>query len=563
MKYILPTIILLIFIAGCARQVSPTGGPKDTIPPKLITANPANNQTNFAGKNVTLEFSETINLNSAKEQVIITPSIGKDYEIKSKNKIVVVDLNTELDSNTTYTINFREAVQDITERNPVRDLKLAFSTGSYVDSLSIAGKVTDLISTKELKDITVALQHVWADTMSIVKHPSFYFTRSNEKGEFKLENIKPGEYQLYAYQDKNKNLIVDTRNENYAFFSEPLQLNRDTTGVQLRLIRLDVRPLKLTSARPYNTYFNLKTTKNLKTYNITSAENKDIISYYGEDHANIRVYNTYPDVDSLQIKFTATDSSGSTIDTLLYAKFRKEENIDKEKFTMAVEESSITARTGTIRIKYKFNKPVASFNLDSIYYKKDSLTIIRFQPGEVNWDPTQNTFTIEKRVDKQIFLIPEIDPERPNAKIKDTISVAVKPINELSTKKAAFISIESDTSMATTTKITADQPATLSEILYDVRTKKRNILIQLLNREFKVLRQTSTTLKGSFTDLPAGDYIVRYIIDENNNQAWDSGNYLQKKEPEKIFYSTDPKGAIVQTLKANWELELAPMLITD
>jgi uncharacterized protein (DUF2141 family) len=560
MKYILPIFIFLIFLAGCARQTSPTGGPKDTIPPKLVSANPKNEQTNFSGKSVTLEFTELINLNSAKEQVIITPSIGKEYEINSKNKLVVIDLNAKLDSNTTYTINFRDAVQDITEKNPVRDLKLAFSTGSYVDSLSITGKVTDLITTKELKDITVALQHVWADTMSIMKHSSFYFTRTNEKGEFRLDYIKPGEYQLYAYQDKNKNLIVDPRNEIYGFHAKPLNLKKDTSRIQLKVIRLDTRPLKLTSARPYNTYFNLKTAKNLREYTITSPETKDISSYYGEDQSNVRLYNTFQDLDSLQIRFTATDSSGSSIDTTLYAKFRQEKNIEKEKFTMALAQTTITARTGFIKLKYTFNKPVSEFNLDSIYYKKDTFNIITFTTKDVNWDPATNSFTIEKLVDKKLFLIPELDPDTPP--VKDT-TAQVKQNNELYTRKGAFISVEGDTSAAIKQTLKADQPSSLSELFFDVRTKKRNIITQLLTKEFKVLRQTTGVLKGSFTDLPAGDYIVRYIVDTNNNGRWDPGNYQHKLEPEPLYYTTDLKGAIVQPLKANWELELPPMLITD
>src|ERR1044071_2531071 len=157
LKHLLPVLIWIIFIGGCARQSSPSGGPKDTIPPKLISANPKNEQTNFNGKTVQLEFDEFLNLNNAKEQVIITPSIGKEYEITAKRNTAKIDLNTELDSNTTYTINFREAVQDITERNPAKNLKLAFSTGSYVDSMTLQGTVIDFFSTKELKDVTVAL----------------------------------------------------------------------------------------------------------------------------------------------------------------------------------------------------------------------------------------------------------------------------------------------------------------------------------------------------------------------------------------------------------------------
>lgn len=558
-KYLLPTIISILFAAACARQSSPTGGPKDTIPPKLISTNPKNEQTNFNGTTVELEFNEYLNLNAAKEQVIITPSIGKEYEITSKRNTVKINLNTELDPNTTYTINFREAIQDITERNPVRNLKLAFSTGSYVDSLSIQGKVTDLITNKEMKDVTVALQH-YSDTLSILQYPSFYFTRTDEKGNFKLDYIKPGLYQLYAYADKNKNLIVDSRNETYAFLAEPINLRKDTAKLNLKMTRLDTRELKITSARPYNTYFNIKTNKYVTTHTIT-APNQDLRYYYGEDQSNIRLYNTFHDLDSLLIRFTASDSSGSTIDTTLYAKFRKEENIQKEKFTMSITEASITARTGTINIRYTFNKPVELFNLDSIWFRKDSLTDIRFKPSDATWDSTTNSFTLSKTVDKRLFLIQEPDPEAPQLKAKDTTAL-IKPINELFTRKAAFISVEGDSSAAIKQKIDISQPAQLSEILYKVKTKHPYILVQLLSKDFKVLKQ-STAKKGVFIDLPSGDYIIRYIIDRNQNNRWDPGNYLKKEEPEKMYYSLDPKGALNRPLKANWTLELDPMLISD
>jgi hypothetical protein len=559
LKYFLPFILCILFIAGCARQTSPTGGPKDTIPPKLISTNPKNEQINFNGRQIDLEFNEALNLNAAKEQVIITPSIGKEYEITTKKNSVTIDLNATLNPNTTYTINFREAIQDITERNPVRNLKLAFSTGSYLDSLSLEGKATDLITKKELKDITVALQ-VINDTMSILDDPALYFTRSDEKGNFKLDYIKPGLYQLYAFQDKNKNLIVDSRNEAYAFIASPINLKQDTAKLQLQTVRLDTRQLKVTSARPFGTYFNIKTNKFLLNHTITSPDQEDLSYYYGEDKANIRLYNTFQHLDSLRIQFTASDSSGSRIDTVLYAKFRKGEKLQKEKFTMTIEQAKITARTGNIAIRYKFNKPVASFNLDSIYFKKDTTTNINFIVKDVNWDQANNTFTINKTVDKKTFLLEEQTDDAPS-KSKDTTKT-IRPVNELLTLKGAFISIEGDSSASLKQRIEVDQPSSLSEIIYEVTTKRPNVLVQLLTRDFRLVAQTSK-LKGSFIDIPAGDYIIRYLIDENANNAWDPGNYLEKREPEKVFYSKNSKGEIIHSVKANWELELAPMLISD
>src|SRR5688572_9855206 len=127
----------------CAKQTAPTGGPKDITPPRLERSTPNNKGVNFKGKEIQLTFDELVQLNNPREQIIITPSIGKKFEaIVRKNK-VTLELNSELQENTTYNINFRESIQDLTEKNPAK-AKIAFSTGSYIDSLNVTGFVTDI-----------------------------------------------------------------------------------------------------------------------------------------------------------------------------------------------------------------------------------------------------------------------------------------------------------------------------------------------------------------------------------------------------------------------------------
>src|SRR5690606_17088063 len=184
------TIGLIAIIFACAKQTSPTGGPKDTIPPRLINSLPRHEALNSNPTTITLEFTEHIILANPKEQIIITPDIQKKYEITAKKTRVIMQLENKLDSNTTYSINFRDAVQDITEKNPARNLRLAFSTGSYIDSLSISGTVRDLFQNKEVKDATVALFQ--SDTFDIFKHKPVYLTKTNDKGEYSIENLKHG-----------------------------------------------------------------------------------------------------------------------------------------------------------------------------------------------------------------------------------------------------------------------------------------------------------------------------------------------------------------------------------
>lgn len=557
-RYLLPTLIALMFIAGCAKQSSPTGGPKDTIPPKLISSDPRHEAINFSGKTIDLSFTEYVNVNNPKEQLIVTPSIGKDYKITAKRNVILIALDKDLEKNTTYSLNFREAVQDITEKNSAKNLLIAFSTGSYLDSLSISGKVTDLIKTTDSKEVTVAI-HEENDTINILKHRAVYFTKSNDKGFFKIDYLKPAKYKLYAFEDKNKNLVVDSRNESFAFIAKTIDLKKDTSKIDLKLTRLDLRPLKLTSARPYNTYFNIKTSKNTTSYNITSPDSLDLIYGFGEDQSSIKLYNPKAERDSIQIQFSAIDSAGNKLDTILYAKFRTDE-VEKEKFSSSIQSSTIIAAKGDISIKYNFNKPIAEFNLDSIYFQKDSLTRINFTKEEVNWLPQQKIFTINKKVPKATFFI---DPEQPREKKPDDPKSILKPINKLYTGKGAFISIEGDSSRAVEQNIKPQQIGDLSEIIYNIKSNTTNLIIQLLSKEFKVVAEQFNKKTGKFEDLPAGDYIFRVIKDDNANKKWDLGNYLLNQEPEKIYYSKNDKGSVTITLKANWENELPVLLISD
>jgi len=156
MKHNFKSIILLI-TWGCANVAMPTGGPRDKTPPELLISNPANNQLNFTGNTIELDFNEDIKLKDPKEEILIVPSIGKKtlFSVKKTNLMIKPEL--EWQPNTTYSVNFREGVQDLSEGNPAENLRLAFSTGSVIDSLTINGRVKDSFSEKVPEKITIAL----------------------------------------------------------------------------------------------------------------------------------------------------------------------------------------------------------------------------------------------------------------------------------------------------------------------------------------------------------------------------------------------------------------------
>lgn len=558
-------LVCIIFLLSCARQSSPTGGPKDTIPPVLVKAIPQDEKINYKGNDLVLLFSENIILNTPKEQLIVTPSIGKDYKIIARKNSVIITFDTELEDSTTYTFNFRESIQDITEKNPARNLQLAFSTGDYIDSLSIEGTIFDLIKGTEIKEATVAL-HTENDTFDILKHPAVYFTKTDDKGKFKISHLKPDNYFVYAFDDKNRNLVADSRTESYGFISEYLYLLENLKNISVGLLRLDARPLKLTSTRPYNTYFNIRTTKNLRTFELTADDSSDLSSSFGEDQSNIRLYKT-KEQDSLKIRLIAMDSIDNRIDTTLYAKFLTRE-VKPETFDFKISSSSILAEKGQIDATLIFTKPLKEINFDSLFYKIDSLKKINFTKNDVIWDPLVKEFMISKKVDKSLFLQEKTKPE-PSDTLKETLQKKGGNkrkntiVNEFYAGKGAFISIEKDSSKKVTQIIKPQKEEELSIINVEIKTEEKAFFVELLDNTYKVISRIKNKRKVRFEDVTPGQYQLRLIIDKNGNGRWDAGNYFKKIEPEKIIYYRAPDGTnYIKGVKANWDVGGGELFIT-
>jgi uncharacterized protein (DUF2141 family) len=547
-----------LFALACARQTTPTGGPKDTIPPSLVSSTPAKGQINYKGKKLELTFDEAIAANNPKEKIIITPDIQKKYDITARKNKVILEFENELADSTTYSINFRDAVQDITEKNPAINLKVAFSTGNYIDSLSIEGIATDPLRAKDIKDATIALYQ--PDTFNIFKHKPVYLTQTDQKGNFKIENLKPGMYYLYGIEDKNRNLLADSKNESYAFLSTPFDLKSNQSKISLSFIRLDARPLKLISARPYNTYYTIKTSKNLEQYKLTAETDDVIISSYAEDQSVIKVYNTLDGQDSLLVRFHARDSINNSLDTTLYIKFSKRE-VKPEAFTAKSQDFKVSANKGLLSGKIRFTKPVLNVNYDSIFYQVDSLNTVKFTKEDLHWDSLQNLLIIQKKLDKSLLTRPESENPfgSPTPSAPKPAANKGQPKYQFVLGKSAFVSIELDSSQAiqeTLKPIHFDETGVL---LVSIETAEENFIVQLLDNNFNVLQSERNKKNVSFEDLTPAEYQLRLVIDKNRDGRWSAGNFLTRAEPEPTrFYRNDQKTTSIK-LKANFEI--GPLLI--
>jgi hypothetical protein len=250
MKKVLSIFLILltsIILWKCASQTTPTGGPKDEDPPILKKSIPANKQINFKDKSVELIFDELIKLNNAKEEIIITPAPGKDVQFIAKQNKVFIEPKIAWKDSTTYSISFRDGIQDLNEGNSAEDLHLAFSTGQTIDSLALSGTITESLTEKIPERITIALYQ--EDTFDIFKHTPIFFTKAKKDGSFKIENLKSGFYNVYAFDDKNKNLKVESKTEKFGFLPEPIFLEKNVDTLAISIYLIDSRPLKINSIR--------------------------------------------------------------------------------------------------------------------------------------------------------------------------------------------------------------------------------------------------------------------------------------------------------------------------
>ena len=254
--------VLLLF--GCAQQVAPTGGQKDTTPPEIVRELPENLSTYFSASQIIISFDEFIQFKSPSEQVVISPPMLKPPTYQLKQKSLVIKFEQELSPNTTYTINFGEAIRDNNEGNVLANYSYVFSTGAHLDSMLVKGKLFDAITGEPEKDALVMLYKNNIDSLPLGTIPD-YFMRSSEDGSFLIENVGNQPFKIFALKDENANYMFDVPEEKIGFldsvvmpYSLPVAFIPDTTisdSTTVNSLATDtVSSLKGTNASPIPNY---------------------------------------------------------------------------------------------------------------------------------------------------------------------------------------------------------------------------------------------------------------------------------------------------------------------
>lgn len=511
----------LILMASCAKRGTITGGTKDTLAPVLNASWPKNRTTNFNGNEIKLVFDEYVKLKNLNKQLIVSPPLKNQPEItpQTASKYLTIKLNDTLQPNTTYSFNFGQSIQDNNEGNPLSQFKFVFSTGAYIDSLSLGVKIKDAHEKKVDNFVSVMLyeKNEKFNDSTIYKETPRYITNSLDSlKQVKLDNIKAGTYYLIALKDNGNNKF-NPKTDKIGFQKQTITIPNDSVfEVELFKETLPFKALKPTQAS--NNRLLMGYEGKPKGVKVTVKNGADILP---------SLVTNFPKKDSLQIWFNPIKSDSLKVEV-------EKDNFKKQfvvKYKTQKQDSlSIAAEfSGELPLRETFTLnssiPLVKWDTTKIsIFNKDSIAV----PFETKYDESEQKFLLHFN-------------KEPLEKYKITLMPGAL---------VDFYSNQNDTLRYTVATKNASDYGNLKVVLEHV--KRFPILVELTDKDGKVKAFEYSDKESTivFDALEPALYTLRIIYDDNKNKEWDTGNYMEKRQSEEVIYF--PKELDV---RANWDVE--------
>ena len=585
----------MMMIAGCARMGQPDGGCYDDRPPQIIATTPADNGTGVKEKKVVICFDEYIKVEDATNNVVVSPPQLEMPEIKGAGKKIVVELKDSLKENTTYTIDFSDAITDNNEGNPLGNYTFTFSTGAQVDTMEVSGTILDASNLEPVKGIMVGLYADLEDSAFYTK-PLLRVARTDSRGRFIIRGVAKGKYRAYALQDMDGDYKYSQKGEMIAFSDRIIEptcgpdtrqdtiwrdsLRIDTIirrgfthfypdDVVLRAFTVpltDRYMIKNQRQEPERMDFffsygsdSLPKMRGLNfdadsAFIVDASIKKDTITYWLKDTALVNR-------DSLEIEYSyhITDTLGQLVlqtDTLLmvpkisYEKRMKmhEKELEKwqkqqDKFKKKGEryDSVWTPKPLDIRVTAP-----SSLTPESYLYFTMPAPLARCDTSKIHLQAKVDTLWVPQKFDWQ---------PRPQSILSYRLEAVWTPGTEyqLEIDSAAFESIYGivNDKMKSTLKCKSEDEFGSLVVKIGGLPDSTTAIVQLLDKQDGVVKEARTQDDGSaeFYWLSEGKFYLRAFIDRNGNGIWDSGDFYKALQPEEMFYL--PK---VIEIKANWDI---------
>ena len=592
---LLMACLITPMLYSCAKMGAPDGGWYDETPPHVVGAMPAEKSTHVSKRNIRINFNEFVKIDNPTQNVVVSPPQLEVPEIKGEGKSINVKLIDKLQPNTTYTIDFSNAISDNNEGNPLGNFTYSFSTGNHIDTLEVAGYVVQAADLEPVKGILVGLYADLSDTAFKTK-PMLRVSRTDSRGHFIIRGVAPGKYRVYALQDADGDYSFKQRSEMLAFNHDIIEPSFRPDVRQDTLWRDSLHIESI--AQVSYTHF-LPDNICLRAFNEIVTDRHLLKSERPEPN-HFTLYYTYgdsvlPNVRGLN--FNTKDAfvveSSAHKDTVTYW-LRDTALVNQDTLKMVVTQN-ITDSTGVLR------------------QQEDTLTLLAKVPYAKRLKDKQKAFDewkkkqdkLKKRGEPYETTMPEeplkleITPSGDMDPDQNISIVAKEPLKDVDTNHVRLFSHPSGDSLwykepyelkrisneefqvkaawKPGTEYSFEADSTAFETIYGTMSGKlkqglkvrgedayaslimtisgmqgRHIIAQLLDGQSKIVKQSFTDNgQAEFYYLKPGKYFMRIIVDANNNKKWDTGNYDTNLQPEEVYYNPDEIEC-----KAKWDLTL-------
>ena len=542
-----------------------SGGEKDTIPPALIKTTPPVNSLNINETEFSFVFDEVINTENIKEKLIVSPYISSSFEISTKKNYLLISFDSVFEKNTTYILNFADGIKDITEGNAAKSVKYVFSTGPVLDSMTIKGRVLDMLTNEPEKEVLVALYDK-KDSLGLFVNKPLYFTYTNGLGEFYIENIKEDYYRLYAFLDKNLSFIAEHTKEDYGFVSDSVLVNLETDSVFIPLFKLNLTPLRLIRSRKRGLYYEATYSRYVTKIELLNKTEKTPNYSLNDNNLTLRFYPTslLTTKDSLLVVVKAYDSLSAYTQDSMYVSFSDSKR-SKEKFKVFGLPSNNTGLADTVLFNFSFNKPVLLFEKKHLFTVIDSLYKKELNIKDFIWNNNKTKLSFNYLYKKDPFKLwkeNKISALKQDSSLyySDSLySVHYNYLERLNVnkitfllEKGSFVSIEKDTLEKSSVVFSFKNSDYYGTVQGSIKTDYKSFFVELVSENFRTVYKNKSKKKDFFlfSNISPGTYYIRVFIDENENGVWDIGNIITNSQPEKIYFLEKPL-----EVRSNWEID--------
>lgn len=589
LKGILFVAVSALILYACANPGTPTGGPIDVTPPKVIGSTPTENAIGNKKTKVIINFDEYVKLDKPNEKVVVSPPQLQQPEIKTAGKKISVNLLDSLKSNTTYTIDFSDAIQDNNEGNPMGNYTFTFSTGAAIDTMEVSGNVLNAADLEPIKGILVGL-HSNLNDSAFVKTPFDRVGRTDSKGHFVIKGVARGKYHIYALADADQNFFFSQKSEQLAFNNDLIiptcnqQMRQDTawvdsitvdTIIPKSYIHFMPDNVILRAFKENNTRQSLKKKERLVPQKFTltfSSPNKDLPKIKGLNFDEKDAFIIETDNKKDSITYWLKDSVNYKKDTLSlalsYLYTDSLNNLSSRTDTLNLISKQKTLNKQVVQKKKKKKDEVPKIESlpmqNHIPQEMDVYDYVYFDFEEPVRSVNRNAIHLKEKVDSLYKDIPyQFERDSVNMR-RYNLYYNWVPEKEYSIEvdSAAFVGQYGLVSQKINQSFKIHALKDYGDIYFNISGNVcPTAFVELLDATGKVVRKMPVRdHRASFYFLAAGKYGARLINDRNGNNIWDTGDYSLKIQPEEVYYYPQIINLkVMWKMEENWNVDSTPL----